>query len=115
MEPRLENGDPCLFRRFVEPKQDDIVAVSARFETGGQFRDIIRVAGVPGDVIDFRDGTLYINGSPYERYGYSHGDVVPGDREYPYTLGEDEYFLLGDNQERSMDSRYTQYLSLIHI
>ena len=108
MEPRLYDGDFCLFRRFVTPKRGDIVAVSGRFETGGQFRDIIRVAGVPGDVIDFRDGTLYAGG-PCELYGFRTDPVVPGDIEYPYTLGENEYFLLGDNQAHSYDSRYTGY------
>lgn len=108
MEPRLCDGDFCLFRRFVTPKRGDIVAVSGRFETGGQFRDIIRIAGVPGDVIDFRDGTLYAGG-PCELYGFRTDPVVSGDIEYPYTLGEDEYFLLGDNQAYSYDSRYTGY------
>lgn len=109
MEPRLNNGDFCLFRRFVTPKRGDIVAVSGRFESGGQFRDIIRVAGVPGDVIDFRDGTLYVDGGSYDLYGFRRDPVVPGDIAYPYTLGEDEYFLLGDNQAYSYDSRYTGY------
>ena len=73
-----------------------------------QFRDIIRVAGVPGDVIDYRDGTLYAGG-PYDFHGSWKDAAVPGDIEYPYTLGEDEYFLLGDNQANSYDSRYTGY------
>ena len=109
MEPRLNDGDFCLFRRFVTPKRGDIVAVSGRFETGGQFHDIIRVAGVPGDVIDFRDGTLCVNGGSYDLYGFRTDPVVPGDIAYPYTLGEDEFFLLGDNQAYSYDSRYTGY------
>lgn len=109
MEPRLNDGDFCLFRRFVTPDRGDVVAVSGRFETGGQFHDIIRVAGVPGDVIDFRDGTLYVNGGSYDLYGFRTDPVVPGDISYPYTLGEDEYFLLGDNQAYSYDSRYTGY------
>ena len=109
MEPRLNEGDFCLFRRLVTPKRGDIVAVSGRFKSGGPFRDIIRVAGVPGDVIDFREGTLYVNGGSYDLYGFRTDPVVPGDIEYPYTLGEDEYFLLGDNQAYSYDSRYAGY------
>lgn len=109
MEPRLNDGDFCLFRRFVTPDRGDIVAVSSHFYLGGQLRDIIRVAGIPGDVIDFRDGTLYVNGGSYDLYGFQTDPVVPGDISYPYTLGEDEYFLLGDNQARSYDSRYTGY------
>ena len=109
MEPRLSDGDPCLFRRYVEPKWNDVVAVSGHFDTGGQFHDIIFVAGMPGDTVDWRDGTLYINGLPYDRYAFRQEDAVSGDREYPYTLGEDEYFLLGANQAYSMDSRYTRY------
>ncbi len=108
MEPRLNDGAFCLFRRFVEPRRFDIVAVSGRSEAGGPFRDIIRVAGVPGDVIDFRDGTLYAGGA-YDFYGSWKEPAVPGDIEYPFTLGEDEYFLLGENQANSYDSRYTGY------
>ena len=109
MEPRLNDGDFCLFRRFVTPDRGDIVAVSSHFYLGGQFRDIIRVAGIPGDMIDFRDGTLYVNGGPYEIHGFRTDPVVPGDIQYPYTLGDDEYFLLDDNQAYAIDSRFTQY------
>lgn len=109
MEPRLNDDDICVFRRFVTPKRGDIVAVSSHFYLGGQFRDIIRVAGIPGDVIDFRDGTLYVNGGPYEIHGFRTDPVVSGDIHYPYTLGDDEYFLLDDNQAYAIDSRYTRY------
>ena len=56
-----------------------------------------------------RDATLYVNGGSYEMHGFRTDPVVPGDISYPYTLGEDEYFLLGDNQAHALDSRYTQY------
>mgnify|MGYP000238683920 CR=1 FL=1 len=59
-----------------------------------------RIIGMPGDTVEIRDGTVYINGvaldEPYinERPNYS-GE---------WTLGADEYFVLGDNRNRSYDS-----------
>ena len=58
-----------------------------------------RVRGVPGDVIERKDGVTYINGEaidPESRYPYA---------DYTYTLGEDEYFCVGDNLYNSHDSR----------
>lgn len=62
---------------------------------------IKRIIGVPGDTVEVRDQTVYVNGEalvePYIDY--------PADYTYPLiTLAEDEYFVLGDNRIHSTDS-----------
>ncbi len=65
---------------------------------------IKRVIGLPGDVIEVDDGTVFVNGKTLQE------DYVPD--EYrdrmsmsPYTVGPDEYFVLGDHRSSSNDSR----------
>ena len=69
---------------------------------------IKRIAGLPGQTIEIRDGRLYADGSPLSEE-YLHGSLTPpGEQSYPLTLAEDEYFLLGDNREHSTDSRFLE-------
>ena len=69
-----------------------------------------------GDVVELRDGTLYVNGVP-EDNPHAHGLTQPQDGivVYPYTVGEDMVFLLGDNREGSVDSRSFGALPLSSI
>ena len=67
-----------------------------------------RIVGLPGETLQVIDGKLYIDGRLYVPAGqrfadidsYNHGILIE-----PVTLGENEYFLLGDNYNVSMDSR----------
>jgi signal peptidase I len=53
------------------------------------------------------DGTIYINGEVLpEEYGY--GETTPQELTGEVVLGDDEYFVLGDNREISLDSRYAE-------
>ena len=64
-----------------------------------------RVIGLPGDTIEFREGVLYVNDAPLdEPYLNPARARFMGNRP-PVTLGEDEYYVLGDNRDRSSDSR----------
>ena len=62
-----------------------------------------RVIGVPGDLVEVVDGVVYINGEKETKYAYNqtYNGVY---REAQY-LGEDEYFICGDNRGNSKDSR----------
>ena len=70
-----------------------------------------RVIGLPGETISYEDGVLYVNGEATEepffdetyRNGYA-GEFMTD--VSPITLGEDEYYCLGDNRPSSRDSRY---------
>ena len=67
------------------------------------WKDIIkRVVAVPGDTVIISNGYLYVNGRESE---YQFTTTTGGRLSYPITLGENEYFCLGDNREHSADSR----------
>ncbi|MCG3088021.1 signal peptidase I [Sporosarcina cyprini] len=61
-----------------------------------------RVLGLPGEEIQFRNGTMYIDGNPLETE-YVTQDIKGSD---PVTLQEDEYFVVGDSPSVSKDSRH---------
>ena len=64
-----------------------------------------RIAAIPGDTVEFRDGILFVNG---EAVNESYVDPEHNRRSIttePHLLGEDEYYVLGDNRDNSNDSR----------
>ena len=64
-----------------------------------------RVIGLPGDTLEMAEGVLYVNGAPLdEPYLEPERCRFLRDRA-PVTLGPDEYFVMGDNRDRSSDSR----------
>lgn len=64
---------------------------------------IKRVAAVPGDTVDIQNGVFLVNGTPEPGAPETLSQGMP----MPITLGEGEYFVLGDNRAKSKDSRYT--------
>lgn len=66
-----------------------------------------RVVALPGDTVSIGSGTLYVNNKPFDRFTSEVISNFDGSRsEYPkITLGQDEYFVLGDNTKKSFDSR----------
>ena len=63
-----------------------------------------RVVGVPGDTVEFRDGRLYVNGIMEENPDFDK-IADPGIADEPVKVGQDEFFVLGDNRNNSEDSR----------
>lgn len=67
---------------------------------------IKRIAACPGDTVQICKGTFYCNGKKSRQYETNHFDYA-GTASKPIKLGQDEYFVIGDNIEESKDSRYS--------
>ena len=107
MENTLSDGDNLIVDkityRFSDPKRYDIIVFPYQYEENTYF--IKRIIGLPGETVQIVDGTIYINGEALQE---SYGREVmknSGMAADPITLGEDEYFVLGDNRNDSTDSR----------
>lgn len=104
MEPTLLNGQRAivLINRFnlYRPNRNDIVLV--RKNTYDNKVLVKRVIGLPGDVLEIKDGELYINSvlqsEPYIKEKMSTTDLI-------VELCEGEIFIMGDNRNNSVDSR----------
>ena len=69
---------------------------------GAETEFVKRVIGLPGDVVDIVDGEVYVNGA-LSAFDDEHTSAYAGD--YPVTVPEASYFVLGDNRDVSSDSR----------
>lgn len=98
MEDTLCSGDVALVLRLRgEPERGDIVQCAFPGRDGTYVK---RLIGLPGDAVEFLDGALTVNGRPV-----SEPYVSSPTEDIRAVLGEDEYFVLGDNRAESYDSR----------
>lgn len=110
MYPTLHDGDNLIVDkisyRFNDPERFDVIIFP--YPMNEKVYYIKRIIGLPGETIQIDyDGNIYINDEILvEDYGYEVM-VNPGLAADPITLGEDEYFVLGDNRNASNDSRAT--------
>lgn len=130
MESTLIEKDQLIVEKlsysFSEPKTGDIIvfidelevnhSISARFKRlyddmfaklnkkEGHLRLVKRVIGMPGDVIEIKDGFVFINGEQLDE-PYLEVPTSAKSLEYPLTVPDDFYFCMGDNRTVSYDSR----------
>ncbi|MCR5754165.1 MAG: signal peptidase I [Acetatifactor sp.] len=111
MEDTLHDGESLLVEkisyRFHDPERFDIVVFYPNEEDRSEYY-VKRVIGLPGEVIQIVDDDIYINGELIEEDFGKQPMVYSGIAEEPYVLGEDEFFVLGDNRYVSFDSRYEE-------
>jgi signal peptidase I len=88
--------------RFSEPERGDIVII--RDPDLSAERLIKRVIGLPGETIRIDDGAVWIDGVRLDE-PYVKGSTYPSTLEMPYRIPPDSVFVMGDNRERSLDSR----------
>ena len=111
MEPLLESGDTVLLNKlsylFGSAERGDVVAIKAI--GSDDYYDIKRVIGIPGDKVAVVGGKFLINDKPIPEE-YDPGTVYSvGRLTSSIVLGENEYFVIGDNLSSSEDSRFSTY------
>ncbi len=109
MEGTLSNQDPIIIDKFTyrisEPKRFDVIV----FKQSGRehsYYNMKRIIGLPGEMLQFQDGNILINGEVIEDVVNAEPMVNYGLATEPITLEENEYFVLGDNRNNSEDSRF---------
>lgn len=105
MQPTLVAGQRIIivkiFYYFSEPKRGDIIIVHPPIDLEKEF--VKRLVGLPGDTIEIKEHQVYVNNIPLnEPYLKNQPAYTYG----PFTVPENNYFLLGDNRNNSTDSHF---------
>jgi signal peptidase I len=131
MEDTLLIGDHLLVSKFMygtkipfvdkriltvrDPHRGDVIVFEYPEDPSKDF--IKRVIGVPGDVVEGKDKKVYVNGKQYENPHEVHKekDIIPKemnprDTFGPVTVPAGSYFVMGDNRDRSYDSRFWKFV-----
>lgn len=114
MRSTLQNGEVMLVStldyRLGDPQRHDVVICHY---PGRQMKNlpflqqqfVKRVVGLPGDTIEIIDSVIYVNGEALREDYLDPAHTRFRTNRPPITLGEDEYYVLGDNRDNSNDSR----------
>lgn len=103
MEPTLSNGDIVLLAKTTNFKRGELCGF-----TWNNKLLIKRVIGLPGDWIEIdSDGTIYLNGDKLDEPYVQQKSLGECDLEFPFQIPQEQYFVIGDMRESSIDSRNT--------
>ena len=137
MEDTLAIGDHILVNKFIfgskipftggsrvlkirDPRQGDVIVFEYPEDPSKDF--IKRVVGTPGDTVEVKDKRVYVNGKLYANPHEVHKEpdtipkeLQPRDFKDPVKVPAGSYFVMGDNRDRSYDSRFWGFVSLDKI
>ena len=108
MSPAIENGEVVLVDRLIVDMKTPSRGTVVAFRPDGNREVhllIRRIVGLPGETIQIKDGTVYINGKEQKKHIHVSEIKDAGIASDEIKLGKDEYFVLGDNEESGEDSR----------
>lgn len=132
MEDTLAIGDHLLVNKFIygtkvpltektviklrDPRQGDVIVFVYPEDPSKDF--IKRIVGAPGDVVEGKDKKVFVNGKPYVNSHEVHKEketipkeMNPRDTFGPVTVPSGSFFVMGDNRDRSYDSRFWGFVS----
>jgi signal peptidase I len=117
MEPTIHVGDHAISRRLDDIRRGDVIVFDYPLQPDTAFAK--RVIGLPGETVRIQAKHVLVNGKeisePYavhvDEQVYPENPGLPEpyrsrDNFGPFTIGADSYFVMGDNRDRSSDSRY---------
>ncbi|MGW8313268.1 MAG: signal peptidase I [Desulfuromonadales bacterium] len=134
MEDTLLIGDHLLVNKFIygmelpfsdepvlslrDPERGDVIVFEFPEDKDKPYferRDFIkRVIGLPGDTVEIHNKDVFVNGQRYmtPQAVYKDGTLIPGPRDNmpPLTVPPHSYFVMGDNRDRSYDSRFWKFV-----
>jgi signal peptidase I, bacterial type len=114
MEPKFSNGDYVLLFKtpyiFSDPSYNDLVVINYNPSSPHTKYIVKRVIGLPGDVLEFKDNLLYRNGELLEELYLKEEMMDLPDRII--NIPEGKLFVLGDNRNKSIDSRHFGYIDI---
>ena len=103
MEPSLFNGQYLIASKVTywlhPPERGDVIVLDPPNRTS-EVPYVKRVIGLPGDLVELKDQRVWVNGIALNEPYINEPPNYPGN----WVVGEDEYFVLGDNRNNSSDS-----------
>lgn len=110
--PPVSCYSSTMIMEFEKPKRGDIIVF--RYPEDEEKDFIKRIVGTPGDTVELRNKIVYVNGERLEDAAFTQhidpgiidGRINPRDNFGPVTVPPDSYFVMGDNRDQSLDSRF---------